>query len=227
MAGPPERDDGPRHDRAHARSNGRERYGTVPARRLFVAVPLPEPVRARVGELVSAVQAEVDGDDRPVRWVRVDGLHLTVRFLGATTPERQAAVEAAVRATAAARTPVRIGIGGAGAFPSASRPRVLWLGLRAGAESLAEIAAELETRLVEAGWPAEGRPFAAHLTLARCDGARSGPRTASALIARAQELDVDWVADRLTLFESHVGGGPARYEALVEVPLGQGGGTPA
>jgi 2'-5' RNA ligase len=201
------------------RSGGGRRYGTEPSRRLFVAVPLPGPIRSQVGELVAAVRADVDGDDRTVRWVRIDGLHLTVRFLGATTPERQAAVETAMRSSASASRPIRIALGGAGAFPSATRPRVLWLGLRDGAERLGALAADLEGRLTAAGWPPEGRPFAPHLTLARCDGARLGPRTAATLIARAADLELDWLADRVTLFESHVGGGPARYEPLVEVGL--------
>jgi len=59
--------------------------------------------------------------------VRLGGLHLTLRFLGATTPERLAAVEEAVRAAARATGPLSISIRGAGAFPSPAHPRVLWL----------------------------------------------------------------------------------------------------
>ena len=110
-------------------------------------------------------------------------------------------------------------IGGGGAFPSVSRPRVLWLGVTGGAPELAAIAADLETRLTAAGWPPEGRPFEPHLSIARTDGARGGPRAASALVDLARSLEVSWVADRLTLYESHLGGGPARYETRFEVPL--------
>jgi len=184
-----------------------------------VAIALPPPVCAEVTALVDRVRAEVGEERTGVRWVRLDGLHLTLRFLGPTTPERLVAVEATVRATAARHGQFAVALRGAGAFPSPARPRVLWLGITDGAAALEAVAADLEAGMVAAGWPAEGRPFRPHLSLARADGVRSGPRTAAALTALAGSLESGWTADRLTLFESHVGGGPARYEPLLEVPL--------
>jgi 2'-5' RNA ligase len=195
-------------------------YGRIRTQRLFVAVALPPDVCTAVADLVDRVRAVVGDDRHPVRWVRLDGLHLTLRFLGPTTPERLAAVAAAVRTTAGAHGPIAVALDGAGGFPTTSQPRVLWLGVGTGAAALGAVAVDLETRMVEAGWPAEGRPFRPHLSLARADGVRSGPRTAAVLAELAAGLDVTWTADRLTLFESHVGGGPARYEPLLEVPFG-------
>jgi 2'-5' RNA ligase len=184
-----------------------------------VAVALPPEACAEVAGLVDRVRAIV-GDDRPgVRWVRLDGLHLTLRFLGPTSPERLTAVEAAVRAAAGVSGPVPIALRGAGAFPSPAHPRVLWLRVAEGADALRGIATALEAGMVAAGWPAERPTFQPHLSLARADGVRA-PRTAAALTALAETFDAGWTADRLTLFESHVGGGPARYEPLLEVPLG-------
>lgn len=197
-----------------------EGYGRVRTQRLFVAVALPPETCAEVADLVDRVRALV-GDERPgVRWVRLDGLHLTLRFLGATTPERLAAVEAAVRSGARVSGPIPIALRGAGAFPSPAHPRVLWLRVTEGADTLGDVAAALESDMVAAGWPAEGRPFQPHLSVARADGVRSGPRAAAALTALAEGFEAGWTADRLTLFESHVGGGPAKYEPLLEVPLG-------
>jgi 2'-5' RNA ligase len=196
-----------------------EDHGRVRTQRLFVAIALPPPVCAEVEALVDRVRAEVGDDRHGVRWVRLDGLHLTLRFLGPTTPERRAAVEEVMRAAAAKHGPILVGLRGAGAFPSAAHPRVLWLGITDGSSALEAVATDLEAGMVAAGWPAEGRPFRPHLSLARADGVRSGPRTAAALTAHAGSLESTWTADRLTLFESHVGGGPARYEPLLEVPL--------
>ncbi len=196
----------------------------LPGRRLFVGVPLPDSVRDEVGRLVERVRAsaaeEAGGDGREVRWVRIEGLHLTLRFLGPTLDERRPAVEAAIRTAAARARPFPIRIAGGGAFPSPARPRVLWLGVTDGAEQLAALAEDLAVALAELGWPPEERPFRAHLTLARADGVRAGPATARALIAAAGGFSREWVADRVVLFESHSGGGPARYESVLEVPLG-------
>ncbi len=200
---------------------------SLPGRRLFIAVPLPGPVREHVEALVSSVRERVRerwaferrGELREVRWVRLDGLHLTLRFLGPTPDERIPDLEAAMRAAARTFPPIPAALAGAGAFPGPGRPRVLWIGVPRGADGLAGLAARLEDGLADAGWPREDRPFKAHLTVARCDGISSGAMTAGALVDAARSLDEAWTADRLVLFESHTGGGPARYEALREVML--------
>jgi RNA 2',3'-cyclic 3'-phosphodiesterase len=149
----------------------------------------------------------------------MDGLHLTVRFLGATEPDRVAAVSDVVGRVAAAGAPFRVVIGGAGAFPSAGRPRTLWLGIRQGQAGFSELAAAIDKGLVGAGWPPDDRPFRAHLTLARADGRREGPLVARTLAQRAATFETSFVADRLVLFESLTGGGPARYVVVHEAPL--------
>jgi 2'-5' RNA ligase len=200
---------------------------SIPGRRLFIAVPLPVSVRRDVEAIVERVRARVRerwaidgrGELRDVRWVRLDGLHLTLRFLGPTLDDRLPAIEAAMREAASGFPAVEAAVAGAGAFPGPGRPRVLWIGVARGADGLARLAGRLEDRLSAAGWPREDRPFKAHLTLARCDGIPAGAMTGEELVDAARTLDDPWVADRLVLFESHTGGGPARYESLFELPL--------
>ena len=198
----------------------------MPGRRLFVAVPLPAGVRDDIVALVDRVRrseavasASAGASAQEVRWVRMDGLHLTLRFLGPTLDERLPPLEAAIRAAARAAAPFPVRIAGGGAFPNPDRPRVLWLGVTDGADGLATLARALEEGLGAAGWPRGDRPFRAHLTLARSDGVKAGPETAHALTVAAERFAAEFTADRLVLFESHTGGGPARYEALLEVPL--------
>jgi RNA 2',3'-cyclic 3'-phosphodiesterase len=174
-----------------------------------------------VGELRSQVEANAPKRRSAVRWVRLDGLHLTLRFLGPTSEERVAAVARSVDAAAAGRAPVDIEIGGGGAFPSPSRPRTIWLGLIRGKDQLADLARAVDTELTTAGWEPQERPLRAHLTLARADGRREGPAVARRLIERASALRVPFRADRLVLFESVTGGGPARYVARHEARLGE------
>ncbi len=157
---------------------------------------------------------------RDVRWVRLDGLHLTLRFLGPTLEHRIGAVLDAVRVAAAAVQPFDITIGGAGTFPNDARPRALWLGIRSGGEDLATLAAAVDRELVDAGWPTEAKPFRAHLTLARADGVPAGPRVAARLKEAAASLRISCSIDRIGVFESLTGGGPARYEPIELVRLG-------
>ena len=200
--------------------DGRPHAGSRDLPRLFIAVPIPEIVAARIGELVAGVRDELGPDGQRVRWVQMEGLHVTLRFLGPTRADMVDAVGAAVERCAGAtsgRFDVRIG--GAGTFPEANRPRALWLGLREGALQLGQLAAALTGSLVEDGWVLEERAFRPHLTIARTDGVHAGAEAGRHLVAAAAELDLAFSADRMVLYRSHLGRSPARYEALRSVPL--------
>ncbi len=195
---------------------------------LFIAIPLPDAASAQVADLVAAVRRDPERpDDGPrdpgdVRWVRMTGLHLTVRFLGPTPRDRIPAIEGALDAVASAWAPFAIRLAGTGAFPTADRPRALWLGVTDGAAALGSLAGAVSAALAADGWPVDDRPFRAHLTLARSDGVRSGPAVVHALAAIAQDrgFAADLMADRLVLFESRTGqGAAARYEPLHEAIL--------
>jgi 2'-5' RNA ligase len=174
----------------------------------------------RVGELIERVQGEVGDGKARIRWVRVDGLHLTLRFLGPTPEDRVAPLQVAADALARTEAPFDVHLSGGGAFPSLARPRSLWVGVREGADRLATLADELTAAAGDCGLVLDTRPFAPHLTIGRTDGVRLGPVAAQALEHAADGLDVRFSADRIVLFRSVLGGGPARYEALHESRLG-------
>ena len=188
--------------------------------RLFYAVPVPADARAKVGELIDRVQSSVGDGMARIRWVRVDGLHLTLRFLGATPARLQPALAAAADTVASAAAPFEVALSGGGAFPSLSRPRSLWVGVSEGGDGLTDLADRLSQLAREVGIELETRPFAAHLTLGRTDGVRLGPAAARALADAASAIDIRFTADRVVLFRSLLGGGPARYEPLHEARLG-------
>ena len=187
--------------------------------RLFVAVPLDERARAAVAEVVERIRAG-EPEGRGVRWVRLDGLHVTLRFLGPTAESRVTDVAAAVATAADGVAPFSIRIAGADAFPPAGRPRTIWLDLDRGTDDLAALAARLDDALAAAGWERERRPFRAHLTLARADGVRAGPATVAALRTAASELAIESPIERVVLFESITGSGRARYVERAAIGLG-------
>ncbi len=193
----------------------------LPGRRIFVAAPLSDAAEAEVARLVDQVRAAgVPGRGRDVRWVRLDSLHLTVRFLGPTLEDRIEPARGAVRAAAAEAKPFEVTIGRAGAFPNEARPRALWLDLLAGGPALAGLAATLDRALEAVGWPPETKPFRPHLTLARADGVPAASRIAAHLIEAASGLRIESSIDQIGLFESLTGDGPARYEPIELVKLG-------
>lgn len=189
------------------------------ALRTFVGVEVPARPRAVIERLVADVAAARPG---PVRWVRPEGLHLTLRFLGRTPVAVLPAVSEVVRSVARRSRPFEVEVGGAGAFPSLRRPRVLWLAVRRGADRLADIAADLDRGVEPLGWSPEGRPYAAHLTVARAEPGAAAAAAAAALVEAAGDLRCAWRVEALVLFESLLAPGGARYVALERIPLESG-----
>jgi len=182
---------------------------------------VPDEVRIAIGALMQNVAGapiaeRVAGQPR---WVGIEGLHITLRFLGATPDERIEDVGKALGQAARGVAPYEIVLRGGGAFPDPARPRVLWVGIEAGSEDLADLAGRLGAQLRLLGWPLEERPLSAHLTLARTDGVPGADHAARRLIEAARDLDLRWTCDRLVLYKSLLGRGPARYQSLAEAAL--------
>ena len=188
--------------------------------RLFVAVPVPEGTRDACRALIEPIRTLPYG--RYARWVHLDTLHVTLRFLGDTPPDRVPGVIAAVREGVGERASFDIRLGGAGTFPPEGRKiRALWLGILEGAADLGSIVGDLAPALARAGFPEDARPFRPHLTVARTDrtGIRDAALIAQALEAAAEAWTTAFTADRVILFRSHLGGGPPRHEQLDEILL--------
>jgi 2'-5' RNA ligase len=193
----------------------------VPAtRRLFVAVAPPDPVRRRIVQIAEELRRAAGPAGVDLRWVPPENVHVTLQFLGAVPAERVEAVEAAVRAAAAAGRPLSLEVKGAGGFPSSRRPRVVWLGLGGDIDPLAAIAADLGRRLAPLGYPPEERGFSPHLTLARGRDARGVPGLAGALAQAGAAEPVAWRVPDLLLEESHLSPRGPRYEVVARAPLG-------
>jgi len=191
--------------------------------RLFIAVPVPDDVTAAIAEVVERVRAEAPpSDGRDVRWVRLDGLHITLRFLGPTPGDRVGGVTEATHVAAAGTSGFDVVLGRAGTFPEARRPRALWIDILEGGPDLAAAARRVDDELRRRGWELGERPFRAHLTLARADGVRAGSAVAARLNEAAATLELRFRAERIVLFESITGHGPARYEPLAVATLGRG-----
>lgn len=118
--------------------------------------------------------------------VDLSNLHVTLKFVGDTPESLLAPIGAILRAVVEPRQKFSVRLAGVGAFPSATRPSVVWAGLDR-AEPLCQIAAELEHRLAELEIAAEPRPFHPHLTLLRV---KSRPSDALRSILN-DELDAD------------------------------------
>ncbi len=149
-----------------------------------------------------------------VRWVRPDGIHLTLKFLGDTPTEGLDAIALAMARAAARIQPFAVQVQGTGAFPSLRAPRVVWLGLSEQAELLGELQAGLEAALEREGFPKEQRGFSPHLTLGRING-RLSPLQLEALAEGLRQIDAFAFpaipVEAISLIESQLDRSGARY----------------
>ena len=181
--------------------------------RLFVALDIPDTVRDSLAKLSRQFQEICPG----ARWVRLDGAHVTLKFIGESPPDRAERVGAALRQTPAAG-PVELRFAGLGFFPDMRHPRVLWAGIET-SPALRTLAASIETRLEPLGIPRETRDFQPHITLARFDS----PKGLEPLRATVERLGLPEfgraTAEEFHLYRSVLKRGGAEYTRLASYRL--------
>jgi len=181
-----------------------------PGARLFAALDLPAAVRGPL----AAWAAGAAGADPALRAVGEEALHVTLCFLGSRRVEEVERIGGLVVAHVA---PVgELALGEALWLPR-RRPHVLGVELADPTGALTALqAAVAATLAAEAGYEPDHRRFLPHVTVARVRH-RARPRVSELPPPPAAGA---FAGEALTLYRSHLGGGPARYEAVSSVPLG-------
>jgi RNA 2',3'-cyclic 3'-phosphodiesterase len=190
--------------------------------RLFVALDLPDNVRRALGDLMARLKPECRG----ARWVRPEGMHLTLKFIGETSPQKIDSIRCALAAVRSDR-PIEMHFRGLGFFPNERRPRVAWCGVEA-SPNLARLAADVDSALAPLGIAAETRAFVPHLTLARFNSHQGLEKLVRAA-ADLKSYDFGSVSNsEFYLYESFLKPSGAEYKRLATFPVGKGasaGGT--
>lgn len=187
--------------------------------RLFVAIELPDSVRHALGDACDALVAASPANT--LRPVRPEGIHITLKFLGAVAESQVPAVRDAIAGAVAGVAPFELRTGDPGSFGGPRNLRVAWVGVDGDVAALGALAAKVEAALQPIGFTPETRPFAAHLTLARVrDDASPGDRQA---VHRAiVELNVPRQTipvREIALMRSTLQRGGAVYDAIARFPL--------
>jgi 2'-5' RNA ligase len=186
--------------------------------RTFVAIELPDPILARLEEL----QARIKEDVPPglVRWVRPEGIHLTLKFLGDVPVAQIEGLARALQEACAPHGGFTVRIAGLGCFPNPHRPRVIWVGVEEPSGALARLQHDVERALTPLGYPPEGRAFSPHLTLSRVKGGgREALEALGAYVSRSAVTVGEMQASAVHLMRSDLRPSGAVYTALAVAPL--------
>jgi 2'-5' RNA ligase len=133
--------------------------------RVFIAIELDETINAALSDLQEQLKAKVPRGS--VRWVRPEGIHLTLKFLGDVPVNRIEEIERALTRACAGSPAFSFSVGRLGCFPNPRRPRVVWVGVQEQSGTLERLQKAIEKGMEKLGFAPEGRKFDAHLTLGR------------------------------------------------------------
>jgi 2'-5' RNA ligase len=132
--------------------------------RAFIAIDLTLEIIQHLEQVSTQLKKRLEGV--PVRWVPVDNIHLTLKFLGDVSLANVDMLKKILQTEVEGHHVFEISVGGLGAFPSLHRPRVVWVGVEAPAE-LTAVQNGVESAMARLGYAREERPFSPHLTLGR------------------------------------------------------------
>jgi len=179
--------------------------------RLFVAIEIELEIRKRIEEFISRWKPHVGG----ARWVRPEGMHITLKFLGNVANETRSPIELSLAGIRAAN--FAINVRHIGVFPNPKSPRVLWIGTQAGRE-LEQLANEIDERMGRLNFQRDKRAFAPHITLARFND-RSKTSSVNSVLSAPQPSFGTMTAKEFHLYESKLSPQGSRYTKLASFRL--------
>lgn len=191
--------------------------------RTFIALELGDDLRTALADLQAQLKRRVA--PQAVRWVRPDGIHLTLKFLGDTPPDDVPLIQAALADAASQAAPFVVRAEGLGCFPNPRRPRVVWVGVSEPTGALQALRDGVEAHVAPLGYPTERRRFSPHLTLGRVhrrastsEAAEVGQVVRTASVGLVGQLQ----ATHVRFIKSDLRPTGAVYTTLFEAPFGRG-----
>ena len=183
--------------------------------RIFIALDIPVEIRNRLASYIERVRSYAP----EARWARVEGLHVTLKFVGEVKDSKVEEIKKALAQTHAA--PFDVTFAKAGFFPNARSPRIFWAGVEA-SDDLGALAGHIDEAMEKLGIEGEERAFSPHLTLAR-----AGTRDPHSLRGLAPLLTAEpepqfgtMTAREFWLYRSQPGPGGSKYTKLERYGLG-------
>jgi 2'-5' RNA ligase len=187
--------------------------------RLFIAIPVPESVKAALREVQDELKQVVPS--KSVAWTKPDNMHLTLRFLGAVERAQLRDLQESLRVAVTGFGPVQVACERLGCFPDLRFPQVVWAWAHDAQELLPQLVQRVnEATAAFAGQAAEAR-FVGHITLARPRRLRHPEAKALAVVVKAavaREFG-SWSVEALELIRSELSASGSRYTSLARFHL--------
>jgi 2'-5' RNA ligase len=183
--------------------------------RTFIAIELDKTIK----DTLSALIQKLDKGGRNIRWVKPQGMHLTLKFLGEVSEDKITEVKSVLGSIAKDYSRFPLSLKGTGTFPPAARvPRVVWIGIEKN-EFLQNIHARVENELQNIRFPKEKNKYHPHLTLGRVKGPQNIETVMETLNQYKEAEFGGMTVNKITLFQSTLKPTGAEYTILSEFCL--------
>jgi 2'-5' RNA ligase len=186
--------------------------------RLFLAIELAKEIK----EALSAAREGLRHFYGPdLRLSPIEGLHLTVRFIGECNDALQEQLVENLPSIIREQSSFEITVGGYGLFPPAGPPRVVWCGVHEAADELTRMWASCERLCRELGVGEDRHGMTPHVTLGRIK-ARIDRQEFERRLLRLPPLALRQPVTHLSIFQSETGSEGPRYTPIRSLPLSGG-----
>ena len=186
--------------------------------RLFIACEVPDDVKENIGILIANLRARSGTD---VRWIKPEGVHVTLKFLGETTVKKLPAIKLAIQEAVVGHSPFELEFSNIGMFGGREGLRIMWVGIAGDVLRLEALVRATNAALSVVGFEPERRPFRPHLTLGRVKDEVATRRRAEIEVA-VGKMDVPataWRTAQVSLMRSRLTTAGAFYDVLATFPL--------
>ena len=186
--------------------------------RLFVACEVPDEVKRDIGEVIQSLRSR---SGTAVRWIRSDGVHVTLKFLGEVPVRKLPAVKLAIQEAVVGHQPFELEFSNIGTFGGREGLRIMWVGVAGDVLRLEALVRAVNAALAVVGFEPERRPFRPHLTLGRVrDEIPTRQRAEIEVqVGKTTVPATSWRTAQVSLMRSRLTAQGAVYEVLATFPL--------
>lgn len=177
--------------------------------RLFIGIPLSPEVTQQLVDCAERLKRS--GDD--LRWSAPESWHITLQFLGNTSPSQYDCLTASLRRIHAKHFDVRLD--GTGFF---DRAGIFYVDVPP-TPQLTALQRQVVAATQPCGFEPEDRPYHPHITLARNKAHTQGLRQLKSHPGVPPQFS-PFTAHEFLLYESHLNPRGSRYEVRERFPLG-------
>ena len=184
--------------------------------RTFIGVQVP----ARMNNNVSRVVGKLDATGAKYNWVVPENLHVTLNFAGDVLDREVHELCQKLKRTIEVHEPFELSLHGVGGFPSVEMPRVLWIGVDEGTDSLISLNRDIEGTLSDWGVNKDRNEYKPHMTLGRLKKAGRWNEKMLDLVHRHRNHDGGaCTIDTVTVFSSYLDPGGPTYTPMSRIKL--------